>query len=417
MVADPPVTKRSVPVVRNDDCGLCPRLSIREVVTVNGALRNGRVLRMGIVVAGAIALIVGQGALPGRPGPASGRPAAVSAAALPQGQVAIAPTSLDLHDGMVARYGSTYYLYGTRYACGFTWRTPGTPWCGLGVSTAASMSGPWSSPVLLFPTSGRNAFNGKTWGQTCTGPSGNGCFNARMARRPDGVYILSFSAPGDYVVSRANAYYFMGCNGPAGPCGPTAGPPNGSANKPRLYVCGGNGDQAIVGSGATAYLVCTQPDLTLDVEQLDRWWTNGTGTGARNLAGLTDVESPGVWRDPASGRWLMTYSSPHCGYCAGTGIGYATATGPLGPWTFPANVGVSAPVTGRRNISATSCGGQPRTVSLVDGQAYEGIDMWTGQMNETKAGQLFEALTYTPTTRHAGDGLPWLTPFAPFPCD
>jgi hypothetical protein len=398
---------------------------------VNGWPRRSRGLLVSIVTVAA-ALYASQGALTGHApnGVVTARAAdpaqqtrqltarGAATAALPQGgdQVTLAPGNIDLHDGMVAHYGSTYYLYGTRYGCGFSWGTAGTPWCGFGVSTSSSINGPWSAPRLLFPTNGYNAFNANTWAKTCSGPSGNGCFNARMARRPDGVYILSFNAPGDYVLKHANAYYFMGCNGPAGPCGPTAGAPNGSVTKPRMYVCSGNGDHTIVAFGSTAYIVCTQPDLTLDIEQLDRWWVNGNGTGARNLAGLTDVESPGMWRDAATGTWLMTYSSPHCGYCAGTGTGYATAAGPLGPWTFPANVGFSAPVTGRRDLSATSCGGQPRTVSLVDGQAYEDMDMWTGQRNETNAGQLLEPLTYTPTTHHAGDGLPWIPPFDPFPC-
>lgn len=107
----------------------------------------------------------------------------------------------------------------------------------------------------------------------------------------------------------------------------------------------------------------------------------------------------------------MTYSDPNCGYCSGTGTGYATASNPMGPWTAPANSGVAAPATGRRDLSATSCGGQPRTVSIVDGQPYEHIDDWYGSTNETNAGLHYEPLVYLPSAGTA----PW-QPFHPWSC-
>ncbi|MFD0571944.1 hypothetical protein ACFQ0T_25405 [Kitasatospora gansuensis] len=63
--------------------------------------------------------------------------------------------SIDLHDGMVLKDGSTYYLYGTEYGCGFRWLDARAPWCGFGVSTAPSPDGPWSPPRLLFPRTRR----------------------------------------------------------------------------------------------------------------------------------------------------------------------------------------------------------------------------------------------------------------------
>ncbi|MEO3927707.1 hypothetical protein ABGB07_28135 [Micromonosporaceae bacterium B7E4] len=360
---------------------------------------------------------VGYGTAPGRTGESASGAAAVAAVA-----ETITVTGVDLHDGTVAKFGSTYYLYGTMYGCGFRWQVAGTPWCGFGVSTATSLRGPWSAPRRLFSPSDMNSFRLTTWQQTCGG-TGAGCFNPRMLRRTwgpnDGVFILWFNAPSDYAQSGANAYYAMGCNGPEGPCGDGAGPPYGSTTKPRLTICGGNGDFSIVTNGSAApQLFCTNADQTFSQEQLDTWGTNGTGTGTRNLAGLRNVESPGAYRDQATGKWLMTFSDPNCGYCAGTGTSYATADSLSGPWTAPPNTGYSPAVAGRRAISATSCGGQPRTVFTVDGRTYQWIDLWGrwngDSANQARAGVVFAELSYTPQPAPNGGVLP--PQFAQWPC-
>jgi hypothetical protein len=339
----------------------------------------------------------------------------------------VAVAGLDLHDGQVLKVGSTYYLYGTEYGCGFTWMQSPTPWCGFGVSTAPSMNGPWSTPMLLFPATAPDPYNpGKTYQATC-GSTGQGCFSPRMVQRSgwganDGVFVLWFNAPWYYSSGAQHAYMAMGCNSPSGPCGASAGAPYGTTYRPVLHQCvGANGDPGLSASsdGTSIYLLCPMAGTTsVAVERLDKWGTNGTGTGATNVAGLSSVEAMGMWRDPATGTWVMTYSDVRCGYCAGTGTGYATAPGPLGPWTAPGNVGVGGPVNARRLISADSCGGQPDTVSVIDGQAWQKLDLWTGAMNETGAGLHFEPLTYDPTlaTGTAGDGGLHRTPFTPFAC-
>jgi len=209
------------------------------------------------------------------------------------------------------------------------------------------------------------------------------------------VWVLWFNAPGDWNRTGANAYYAMGCNSPAGPCGAAAGAPNGSTNKPAMHICYGNGDFSIVVDGATAYIMCTRANLTIAIERLDRWWTNGDGTGRANLAGLTQVEAPGAWR-AADGTWIMTYSDINCGYCAANATGYAVASTILGVFTAPGNVGISAPERARRDISAASCGGQPRTVVTLGGQPYQWIDLWIGTRNETSAGVHLEPLRANP---------------------
>jgi hypothetical protein len=332
---------------------------------------------------------------------------------------------LDLHDGMVADFGGTYYAYGTSYACGYNWYVANTPWCGFGVSTAPSLAGPWSTPTLLFPADSTDPWTNTSW-QTECGGNGLGCFNPRMIQRTgwgsnDGVFVLWFNSPQDWTNTHANAYNAMGCNGPAGPCGPTAGAPHGSYTKPSLNYCGGNGDFGVINSataGQAPALICTQPGASsLSMEQLNWWGVGGqSGAGASSVAGLSSIEGPGGYYDTASGKYVITYSDGNCGYCAGTTTGYATATSLLGPYTAPANVAAaSPPVTGRRDIDATSCGGQPRTVSVVDGQPYQGIDLWTGSRNETSAGVLYEPLQYLNPSNTAGDGQPW-QPFTPWTC-
>jgi hypothetical protein len=290
---------------------------------------------------------------------------------------------LDVHDGMISKVGSTYYLYGTQYGtpggCRFSWQDTSSQFCGFGVWTSADKVS-WTYHGDLFNPDGTNSWRRETWQATCVTIFGGGCFNPRMVQRAsDGVWILWFNAPDDYRRTGANAYYAMGCAGPAGPCGDNY--PGLTTHKPNLYTCSGNGDFSIVNDSGTAYIVCTMPDQTLRIEPLDRWWTNGAGGGLVNVAGLANVESPAVFG--VAGHLYLTYSDPNCGYCSGTGTSYLTSTtGMLGTWQ-----------RGGR-ISATSCAGQPRSLSWVDGGVIEWIDQWTpsGAPNQTTASIHLEPL-------------------------
>jgi hypothetical protein len=326
---------------------------------------------------------------------------------LPQAGASVAPPSaritvndLDMHDGTVVQDGSTYYMYGTQYACGFTWGVANTPFCGFAVRSAASLDGPWSAPRLLFSPHDLDNWGpdkGHTWNWVC-GSTGAGCFNPRMVHRPDGAWILWFNAPRDNFAYHANAYYAMGCNGPAGPCGYQAGAPLGSTNKPSLHTCVDAGDFSILTSGPAAAILCS--DTGISEEQLDASWVNGTGPGTKAVPGselglrtraaavAADLipigEGEGAYQRP-NGSWEMTYSLPGCGYCSGppalltaggaqqVQTGYATAPTMTGPWTLGGT------------LSPDYCTGQPRTVFTADGQPYEWMDRWTGALNETAA--------------------------------
>jgi hypothetical protein len=336
----------------------------------------------------------------------------------------VTTAGVDLHDGQILKVGTTYYWYGTMYGCGFQWGQSG-PWCGFGVSMSSALTGPWSTPQLLFSPQSTDPWTGTTWAAEC-GSTGAGCFNPRMIVRTgwgpnDGVPILWFNSPADYSRSGANAYNVMGCNSLTGPCGPTAGPPYGSYNKPPLYVCSDNGDFSLISiPGQLPAIVCTMAGSSpLNIEQLNEWGAGGTGVGARTIGSLTGVESPGMWRDTATGSWVLTYSDPYCGYCAGTSTGYATASSPYGPWSAPGNVGWAAPSWSRRSISADSCGGQPRTVSVLDGQPWQVVDLWRGTANETSAGTHLQPLVYDPAlgTGTPGDGGLHRPPFTRWTCN
>lgn len=328
-------------------------------------------------------------------------------------------SGLDLHDAHIVQNGDHYVMVGSMYSCGYSWYTPGTPWCGFGASTAPTPQGPWTEPVQLFSPASTDPSTGYTWQQICGTQTGQGCFNPRLLQRTgwgsnDGVWILWFNAPRQYSLGAPHAYNVMGCNSPTGPCGPTAGAPHGSYTKPALDICLGNGDFGIIqsGTGGRPAIVCTRPSAAaLSIQELN-WWGSGgnAGVGVAQVAGLTKVEGPGGWWDPETQQYVLTYSDPGCGYCAGTAIGYATSPSLYSGWTAPGNVGWGVPLNGRRTFHPNSCGGQPRTVSVLDGQPYQGIDLWIGQRNEAPADTHLVPLTYTPTPGVPGDGQVWRPP-------
>jgi hypothetical protein len=349
----------------------------------------------------------------------------------PPTPIGVTLTGLDAHDGTIYQDGSTLYLVGTRYGCGYQWQNSASPFCGFGLWTSTTISGPWSYQGLLFDPNGTNPVRNEAWRITCN-TGGNGCFNPRLTKRHDGVWLLYFNAPAEVTRGQSAGYYLMGCNAPApGSCGSPAGSPHGSTYRMPMQACTMGGDFSIVVDGTIAYLACSSGPIT--IEQLDVWWANGianqqTGSGAvRNISYLSNAEAPGFFK-ATDGMWVMTYGDPMCGYCAGTGTSYsvaqaglgnpAPATTLLGVWLPPTNVGWSAPASGRRSISGTSCGGQPRTVVTVDGQPYQWIDLWYGSASETNAGVRLEPIVLTGQAwRAPADGTVWRGAIRAFTCE
>ncbi|MGN6178360.1 MAG: hypothetical protein ACTHNW_04225, partial [Mucilaginibacter sp.] len=47
--------------------------------------------------------------------------------------------AIDAHDGEIAYFNGTYYLYGTSYGCGFEWGHKDAPFCGFKVYTSKDL--------------------------------------------------------------------------------------------------------------------------------------------------------------------------------------------------------------------------------------------------------------------------------------
>jgi hypothetical protein len=302
--------------------------------------------------------------------------AADNAAPATRGSVTL--SGLDLHDGTIVQDGGKVYAYGTRYGCGFNWLHR-SPWCGYGVSEAASLTGRWSRPKLLFSTrsvirANWKGDNGKTWAAMC---GGVGCFNPRMVRAPDGKYLLWFNAPGDKS-RHANPYWVMACAGLAGPCG--------DPHKPSIWGCdeGGDFSIAVAAGQRTASIVCSGTHHDLTIESLTRSFTNGTRVFDRHVA---PGQNEGVGVYHSNGLYTAVFSDPICGYCSGPPIdkaaapgdpvgvqaGYSTAPSLAGPWTYD---GI---------LSDGFCTGQPRSTFTVNGRGWEWVDEWNGTTQETGA--------------------------------
>lgn len=337
----------------------------------------------------ALALLTGMAALAAAPAMSTVTAPAASAVTVPAAPVLV--TGMDLHDGTVVTSGTTLYMLGTRYACGFYWgRT--SPWCGFGSASATTLSPAWSAPRLLFSpgtkiaASGWTRDNGKTWNAIC-GTGGAGCWNPRMVKNPAGQWLLWFNATGDKTRS-ANPYWVMKCSGPQGPCG--------SPYKPSIYGCNTGGDFSIAVQKTTAWLICSGANRIITIEKLGPGYMNGLNVWHGMISnGAAEGVGIGILR-LATG-YEAVWSQPNCGFCSGPPLlkaaapgatevqaGYATALNLSGPWTYQ---GV---------LSPGYCTGQPRTVFGALGVSWEWDDHWNGTPRETSAPVAMIPLEMTP---------------------
>lgn len=293
-------------------------------------------------------------------------------------------TGVDLHDGMMLNVGSTYYLYGTEYGCGFTFLQPSSGYCGEWVRScttacmADSNGSNWTDATDLVNPAAIDPYTGQTWDVMCvTGNSGFGCFNPRMVD-DNGSFTLWWSGTGEGGV---NGYEAFSCSGPMGPC--TTPAPGTNGGKPILHgdCAQASGDFTITNATVAPVLFCTTSAQTLSEEQLN----NGSGdTGTEytiaNVGGLTDVEAPGSYTTN-TGRAALTYSTPNCAYCAVDNTGFDIAPDYAHPFLLWG---------GQEGTP-----GQPRTVSELTNpatgvtQPWQGYDLWNGSYQETTAGVMF----------------------------
>lgn len=207
--------------------------------------------------------------------------------------------ALDAHDGQIAQFGNTYYLYGTSYDCGYQY-TINSNFCGFKV---------YSSPDLTHWTDR---------GYVALPRSCQYCF------RP---HVLYNSQTHQYVLwvndgSVAQGYRVF-----------TNAQPTGlftEQNLPHLAVSCGIDFSLFQDTNGTSYIIhndaCDGVDLVVEQLTGDYLSTDGKYTRLH----LTNVEAPAMF--VRNGTYYITMSDPTCAYCTHTGTGYLTADSPLGQW-------------------------------------------------------------------------------------
>jgi hypothetical protein len=221
--------------------------------------------------------------------------------------------AVDAHDGQLDRFGSTYYLYGTSYDCGYRWQLNST-FCGFKVYSSPDLAH-WTDRGFVVPA------------YQCAD-----CFRPHVIFDPNtGKYVLwtnDAGVRGEFRVYTSDS-----------PIGPFAEQP-----LPNIAYSDSGWDFGLYQDPDTGrgYFVDTDsPDGAhgLIVHELtpDDLSTDGKYTVIR-MPG--PVESPAMFS--RRGTYYLTMSDPTCGYCPSTGTGYFTAPTPLGPWT---GAGVDSPWT------------------------------------------------------------------------
>lgn len=209
--------------------------------------------------------------------------------------------AVDAHDGQIAQFGDTYYLYGTSYDCGYRW-TINSDFCGFKV---------YSSPDLVHWTDRGHVVQPRSCAH---------CFRPHILFNPETrKYVLwtnDDSAP--------DAYRVYTNDSPTGMF--TEQDPPRLAERAFFQ-----GDFTLVRDPADgrAYIVHSH-NFKFRIEQLTADYLTSSGRHATAEPGFP-VEAPAMFE--RDGTYYITMSSPACGYCTGGPTGYITAPSPLGPWT------------------------------------------------------------------------------------
>jgi hypothetical protein len=215
-----------------------------------------------------------------------------------------AGNALDAHDGMIAEFDHTYYLYGTSYDCGYRWQV-NSDFCGFKVYSSTDLVH-WTDRGFVVPA------------YSCAD-----CFRPHVLYDSSTAkYVLwtnDNSSPSDFRVYTS----------------PTPTGPFTEQATPRLAYSDCGWDFGLYqDTDGTAYMVdtdCAAANASgLVVQQLtpDYLTTDGQFT-AVPFPG--SAEAPSMFKRGST--YYITMSYPTCGYCTGTGTGYLTASNPLGPWT------------------------------------------------------------------------------------
>jgi glycosyl hydrolase family 43 len=213
--------------------------------------------------------------------------------------------AVDAHDGQLARFGDTYYLYGTSYDCGYRWQI-NSSFCGFKVYSSTDLAHWTDRGFVVQP-------------YQC-----GDCFRPHVIYDPaTSKYVLwtndSSTAPGDFRVYTSDS--------PTGPFTQQALPTLAFSD------CGwdfGLYQDPATGRGYMVDTDCPDGAKGLVVQQLNP--DDLSADGQYTVIHMPDpVESPAMFS--RNGTYYITMSDPTCGYCTATGTGYLTARSPLGPWS------------------------------------------------------------------------------------
>ncbi|ANH80017.1 hypothetical protein A8C56_02610 [Niabella ginsenosidivorans] len=285
--------------------------------------------------------------------------------------------AVDAHDGEIACFNGTYYLYGTSYDCGYEWGNKGAPFCGFKVYASKDLYN-WEDKGFLFDATTaiwQSRCNGATYG--CYRP--HVIYNAKTRR-----YVLWIN-----VYDNRVGYRVFTSATPTGPFTEAAEPR--LAVNSHMPVAGlNNGDHdTFVDEDGKAYLAYTdwRAKGAIVIERLSDDFLTGTGECVQSVT-PGNTEAPCLFK--RDGIYYLIYSDPNCGYCSGTGTSYRTAPAPLGPWSDPVK------------ISDNSCGGQPSFVSAIkinsEAVYLYGSDLWNNAAkNEALANYFWAPLSFTPS--------------------
>lgn len=289
-------------------------------------------------------------------------------------RLSMAGDAIDAHDGEIAQFNGTYYLYGTSYDCGFEWGNKGAPFCGFKVYSSNDLVN-WADKGYLFDA------QTPVWQSRCDGKT-YGCFRPHVVyNKLNNNYVLWIN-----VYDNVIGYRVFSSNSPTGPFKEVAEPKlTVNADKPRAGLNNGDHDIFIDGDGQ-GYIAFTdwRTKGTIVIEKLSADYLTGTGECVKMVT-PGSTEAPALFK--RTNLYYLTYSDPNCGYCPGTGTSYRTAADPLGPWSE----GIS--------ISDNSCGGQPSFVSTVkindDEICLYGSDLWNNAAkNEALANYYWAPLAF-----------------------
>lgn len=285
-----------------------------------------------------------------------------------------AGNAIDAHDGEIAYFNGTYYLYGTSYDCGFQWGNKVAPFCGFKSYSSKDLVN-WTDRGFLFDA------GTPLWQSRCDGKT-YGCFRPHVIfNKKNAQYVLWIN-----VYDNTIGYRVFTAKTPTGPFTEVAEPRLAvNNNMPAAGLNNGDHDTFVDDDG-TAYLAYTdwRAKGSIVIEKLSADYLTGTGQVVKAVT-TGETEAPGLFK--RNGIYYLTYSDPNCGYCAGTGTSYRTAKSPLGPWSEG------------KKISDNSCGGQPSFVSTIKINSNTvylyGSDLWNNAAkNEALANFYWAPLTF-----------------------